>query len=1418
MLAAPASTPGAGRSLPVAVGEGRYRVQRLLGEGSRKVVYAASDTRLGRDVAVAIIKTDGLDDAGRRRIDREARAMARLGDHPNIVTVFDVGDENGEPYIVSELMPGGSVSDAIERADDHRLPIADALRIGEQIALALEHAHERGVVHRDLKPANVWMAADGTARLGDFGLAVEADRSRITSEGMVVGTVAYLAPEQAVGRAPDKRSDLYALGTSLYEMLTGRPPFLGDDAVTVISQHLNTAPVSPTWHNAAVTPPIEALLLALLEKDPAARPADAGSVVAELRRLQAVRPTASASAPADSPAPVTQAASCGRFVGRAKELEGLKALFDETMSGKGRLVMVVGEPGIGKTRLTEELGVYTAVRGAQVCWGHCYEGELGVPYLPFVEALRTYVRDKGDDELRAELSTGAPEVATIVSDLRVRFPDLPVSPTLEGDAERMRLFEGVSAFLANAATARPLVLMLDDLHWADKPTLLLLQYLARNLRRERVLIVCTYRDVELDRTHPLADMIASLRREHLYERVLLRGLDRDEVKSFIEAVGEQETPAIFAETVHRETEGNPFFVAEILRHLAESGALERVDGHWAGSAEGVAAQLPEGVREVIGRRLSRLGDDCNKMLTIGAAMPGGFTLEVVSGVLGADEDAVLDLLDEALDRQILRERRDQSGTYEFNHALIRQTLYSELSTPRRIRMHRQILGAVERLYGAHVDAHLTELAYHAFQAAPGGDVDKAVDYATRAGDRAAASAAHEEAARSYDLALQALELDEAADERRRAELLLGLGDAHHHAGESDGARDALLQAAEIGRRIDAPELIARAALIMGSLRFPSSGSDALMLGLLEDAVARREELDDALRARVLSELGTHIAFVDSARHEMLAREAVEVARRSGDPGALATALGAEGFSRGQWDQDERRARYLEVARLAAEAGDLAVESSSYNTLAINALYVGNRAEFDDAMATHARLAEQSRSPYTKYGHTLMAATLAILEGRYGDGERLAGEALGIARRTQDATSLQTVGAVLFPMLREQARSVELERPTRRMVEEQPRLSVWRSGLAQLLADQGKLEEAAEQVEVLSRHDFADVSDDVLRTYTLCGLAEVTAQVRDAVLAAQLYRLLAPVSGTASIIGISAYHGAVDRYLGLLQTTLGRHDDAIAHHETALAMHQHMRAVPWVARTQYDLAEALVARGNEFDRERALGLLNDALDAANPIGMTKLVEDVLKAKLELQGVRSTDSIMASIDIVAAGISIERPDLRKHASSDGTVAVLFSDIEGYTTMNERLGDARTQELLRAHDTLVRDAVASHGGTVVKSAGDGYMIVFSDAKAAVACAVALQRAHEDHDFGLDVDTVRVRMGSHVGEVIREGDDFFGRTVILAARVAAQAAGGEILVSDTVALSVGDLADRGIKFGPPRGIELKGIRGTQTVHPLEW
>ena len=256
--------------------------------------------------------------------------------------------------------------------------------------------------------------------------------------------------------------------------------------------------------------------------------------------------------------------------------------------------MLVGEPGIGKTRLAEEFGVYAKLRGAQVLAGRCYEGGVAVPYLPFVEAFRQYVRSRPDEALREELGAGAPEVATLVSEIRRRLPDLPEPAPLEGDAERIRLFESVASFVRSAAAANPLVLILDDLHWADKPTLLLLQFLARGIARERVLLVGGYRDVELERTHPLADIVAALRREQLYERVLLRGLSFEEVKHLVRARGGQEPPEGFVQRLLDETEGNPFFVEEVLRHLAEIGAIRREEGAVGGRSLADRGEHPRG--------------------------------------------------------------------------------------------------------------------------------------------------------------------------------------------------------------------------------------------------------------------------------------------------------------------------------------------------------------------------------------------------------------------------------------------------------------------------------------------------------------------------------------------------------------------------------------------------------------------------------------------------------------------------------------------------------------------------------------------------------------------------------------------------------------------------------------------------------
>ena len=310
--------------LPTSFANDRYQVKRFLGEGGKKKVHLAHDTTLDRDVAFALIKTEGLDDAGRTRIQREGQAMGRLGSHPHIVTVFDLGQEENQPYMVTELMGGGDVEGAVEKAENHRIPLEQVIRIAVETCRGLKFAHSHGIVHRDLKPGNVWLTADGVAKIGDFGLAVATDRSRLTQEGMMVGTVAYMPPEQAMGGIVEARSDLYSLGAMLYEMVCGRPPFVGDDSVAIIGQHLNTPPVAPTWHNPECPQPLEALILRLLEKDSSNRPASASEVLQALESIELSRGRVSTEVAA-SAIPDQNPIYNRTFVGRESELRQLES-------------------------------------------------------------------------------------------------------------------------------------------------------------------------------------------------------------------------------------------------------------------------------------------------------------------------------------------------------------------------------------------------------------------------------------------------------------------------------------------------------------------------------------------------------------------------------------------------------------------------------------------------------------------------------------------------------------------------------------------------------------------------------------------------------------------------------------------------------------------------------------------------------------------------------------------------------------------------------------------------------------------------------------------------------------------------------------------------------------------------------------
>ena len=1430
-------------ALPASFGGGRYNVRSFLGEGAKKRVYLAHDSRLDREVAFALIKTEGLDADGVVRVRREAQAMGRLGDHAHIVTIHDTGDEAGAPYIVSQYRSGGSVEDLLAKAEGHRVAPDRAMKIAEQVCLALAHAHGRGIVHRDLKPGNVWLDADGNAALGDFGLAIAVDRSRMTMAGMMVGTVAYMAPEQALGRTPDARSDLYALGAMLYEMVTGRPPFLGDDAVGVISQHINTRPVDPSWHEPSVPKPLEALVLRLLAKSPDERPASAQEVAAELRRIierSTVEPPPAAAAEPDAVRDL-RALNWAWFVGRREEMDGLKESLEGALSGKGALAMLVGEPGIGKTKLAEEFGVYAGLRGAQVLTGHCYEGEASLPYRPFVEAFRQYTRSRPDAELRQLLGPGAPEIATLVSEIRQRFPDIEEAAKLEPEAERLRLFESVAEFLHNAAAAQPLVLHLDDLHWADKPSLLLLQHLAQRTARDRLLVLGAYRDVELDRTHPLSEVLGALRRLPNYRRVLLRGLPQESVLDLLKVMDPSEEGQAgrqaLAAALYQETEGNPFFIREVLAHLIETGKIVHENGRWVGRVTSVSELgIPEGVREVIGRRLSRLSEGCNRMLTLASTMTGGFgwdALQAINGVTpvgaqpaapGAPTEAqLLDLLEEALAAQLIAERKGElADTYDFTHALIRQTLYGELSGPRRVLLHRQIGEALERMYAGNIDAHLPELAHHFYQAAPGGDVAKGIDYARRAAERAASLFAWEEAAEHYERALQAMDLAGAASEEQRVDLLMALGDALSYVAAS-AAMPAYERAAVAAKAAGLADLQARAAAEYAVCLNNADplGDRSRAVALLDDALSALPDGDSLARALAVARLANSTYFT-ATREEVasLAREALDMARRLGDPDTLVKVLGAAHFALSAPETvDERVALVNELLALATARGDRVGIEEAHFYRRYDLAELGDIDGAQRDIETCLALAKESRDQGATWSASVCLAMRPLLEGRFDEAERLMQQALALGQQLQSEAPVLLFGAQLVDVRHLQGRLQEVEPLVRAQSEQYPNAIAYRSVLAFCHSETGRGDEARTEFDELAAHEFADAARDTNWLVNNYLLTEVCDYLDDAPRARLLYDLLLPYAGRNITTGSPALcTGSASRQLGMMAAVMGRFDVAEPHFEDALAFDGKMGARPWVAHTRYQYAKMLVARDAQGDRQKALALVQQALDTAQELGMAKIVERGLALKLRAQGVAAGD-IYTSIDNVARAVERERPEISVHPAPDGTVTIMFSDIEDSTVLTERLGDDAWQELLRKHNALIREQLRAHDGYEVKTMGDGFMVAFRSARRGLDCAVAIQRAFgtafPNDQRPTTNDQIRVRIGLHAGEAIKDGDDFYGKNVIMASRVAGKAAGGEILVSSLLRQLVESGVGAGV-FGEGREVELKGLAGTHTVYAV--
>jgi class 3 adenylate cyclase/tetratricopeptide (TPR) repeat protein len=1384
---------------------GRYRVRRFLGQGGRKRVYLSDDTATSTEVAVALFDTEGVGASIQARARREAEAMRKLGDHPQVVTVLDTGEQDGNPFIVSRYMPGGDVEGLLAAAGG-RLEVERTVEIAADVTRALEHAHSRGVVHRDLKPANVWIDDDGHARLGDFGLATTEARARV-SGGTLVGTVAYLPPEQALGEATGPKSDLYSLGALVYEMLTGQPPFPGDDAVSIISQHLHADPVPPSRHNPEVPEALDRAILRLLAKRPDDRPSNAAGARELMVAALEEQPGESTE---DRPANPLESLAGGVFVGRERELETLREAVDNALGGRGSLQLLVGEPGIGKTRAAEELATYARVSGARVYWGRCREDEGAPAYWPWVQAIRSYIRDSDPVALAWQLGAGAAEVAQLIPEVAEK---LDIEPAKGSDSEeaRFRLFDSVTSLLLAAARDRPILIVLDDLHWADEPSLLLLRFAARELASSGLLILGTYRDVELGRHHPLARMLGEMSGIEGSGRIPLKGLSVAAVERYIEMTAGAPSPPGLAGAVQEQTDGNPFFVGEVVRLLASEGKL---------TAGGSAAELeiPQGVREVVGRRLDRLSEETNEALRVAAVIGRDFDEELVWRVAQLQPQQLMKAAGEAIAERLVTDLGERR--YSFAHALVRDTLYEELSPPKRSALHERAGLAIEEICGGNVDERLGELAHQFLEAAPRGDLAKAIDYAQRAGEQDMDQLAYEDAVDVYGRALEVLDLMDEPDEQLRCSLLLSLGGAEAKSARVADAREAFERAADSARLLNDTDSLVGAAI--GIAMMSDAGRlDEKLLALLNEALERIGPERTARRAALLSAKSAEIYWVDNDLVEStaLVDEAIEIAREVDAPASLLPALQRKIFiPSGPNAPRERLGLADEMLELGEATDNREAVLRAHGYRLWQFLELADVEAVDRELAIYAQLADELRMPEHSWLTIALRGMRVLLDGDMDGAERLANEARQAGRRAEQPVAEQFYGIQMTQIRSLQGRAGELLPAVRDLAERFPGIPAWRGGVITLAARSGDFELARRELERFAGDDFSAIPRDVNWSTAMGLLGEAIALVGDDDRAERAYDELLPYEGLVIVVARAVgCNGPVDRVLGLLAQTKGRLDDAERHLGNAVEISTRMSDRPGMALSGLALAELLLERDESKDRERAQEMLSTVLGTAREMGARWIVDRALRDRLDAQGLSGVD-VTTSIDDLVSALEEERPDMRAHAAPDGTVAILFSDIEDSTVLTEKLGDELWLELLREHNTIFREQISRHDGYEVKSQGDGFMLAFPDPCEALACAIDVQRAFAERERDGSGELLRVRMGLHTGEVISEEGDYFGKNVILAARIAAEAMGSEILVSEEMRDAASTGNGNGLSFDDGRELELKGLAGSHRVFRAEW
>jgi class 3 adenylate cyclase/tetratricopeptide (TPR) repeat protein len=889
-------------------------------------------------------------------------------------------------------------------------------------------------------------------------------------------------------------------------------------------------------------------------------------------------------------------------VGREAEMAAMSDALERVAGGGGReVVLISGEAGLGKTTLVAEFARAAFANGACVLFGHCEE-DLATPYQLFAEALGHYVTHAPEAQLAAHGALHGSDLARLVPALSSRLPGLPPSKATDADTERYQLFAATVALLAQASRPQPVVLVLDDLQWADKASLQLVRHVVAADKPMRVLLLATYRDSELSSSHPLLETLATLHRHHGVARHALNGLDDTDVVSLMEAAAGHvldDAARGLGHAVHRETDGNPFFVGEVLRHLAETGAISQdVDGRWAAADTVERMVLPDSIRVVIGARVGRLGRDAERVLSLASVTGRDFDLEVLARASGIPEEDLLDILDSASAAALVHELTACPGRFSFAHALIQHTLYQGLGPTRRARAHRRVAEALEALYGERPGDRVGDLARHWFNATQPMDRAKAIRYARQAGDAALDALAPGDALRYYTQALDLSTESDTSDPVLGIDLAIGLGTAQRQTGDPS-FRDTLIDAARRAADLGDTDRLAAAALAntRGALFSAGGVIDGDKVGILETTLDRLPP-EHPDRALILATMCAELTFgTPLERRQALADEALAIAEASGDDATLVRVLINVVYSLAVPSLlDQALARTADALLLAERLGDPVLLFWAAWQRTVAAVWAEDIEEADRCLGIMGNTAERLDQPTLNWVHRYGWAMRAQIAGNTALAEQLATEAAQIGLDSGQPDAELFYGGQYLIVNHQRGTLGELIPLIEQSIVNLPAFAgTLSSALALAHVEAGQLDQAHRVLEEAAAGGF-DLPIDPVWLVAIGDLADVAVACGDAKHAGPLFDRLAPCVGQVRTTGI-AVAGPVSQVLGGLATVLGRFDEADAYFARAAAFNERADAAFFAAGTNLSWGTMLAERQAPGDAERARDLLTRAHTAA-----------------------------------------------------------------------------------------------------------------------------------------------------------------------------------------------------------------------------